>query len=97
MSNNDKQRKSECEGFNCQHINRCVAFLGKTCTRQGGEKIPTQRVIPQQAKMVVDDQGVGAQRVNDRPTNARVVDRPYPRTQMRPYFMCDGWELSEGR
>ena len=39
----------ECIEFGCQHIFKCITFLGTNCTRQGGEKIPAHRVLPQGA------------------------------------------------
>ena len=40
-----EQRESECVEFGCPFIFKCVTLLGKSCTRQGGEKIPTQMVV----------------------------------------------------
>lgn len=47
VNKKDKQRESECIEFGCQFISKCVALRGKTCIRQGGDKIPTHRVSPQ--------------------------------------------------
>ncbi|MFZ3132712.1 MAG: hypothetical protein WA125_16825 [Desulfosporosinus sp.] len=87
MSKHDDQREYECVEFGCPYIFKCITFLGKNCTRQGGEKIPTHRVMPQPKRVIKNG-----------PTNAR-VDRPYPRSQMmrKGYFMEDGHEVTEGR
>jgi hypothetical protein len=68
MGKKDEQKEFECIEFGCPFIFKCVTLHGKNCKRQGGEKIPTHRVVPQQAR----------------------VDRPYPRSQMRSYFIDSG-------
>jgi hypothetical protein len=52
MSKQDDQREREheCVEFGCPHIFRCVTFLGKNCTRQGGGKIPTHRATDNHKK-----------------------------------------------
>jgi len=45
QKSNREKREHECIEFGCPHLFRCVRFLGKNCTRQGGEKIPVQMVV----------------------------------------------------
>jgi hypothetical protein len=49
MGKKDEQKEFECIEFGCPFIFKCVTLHGKNCKRQGGEKIPTHRVIPQGA------------------------------------------------
>lgn len=54
--NLERKRKMECLNSSCPYVKgKCIIYNGKECSRLGGKRIPTQRIVYESEDVVAQN------------------------------------------